>query len=184
MKKLILFTLLSVFFTGVVFIYKNSFFSRQTDSWVSHHIVDIQESYDHDHSDVELNAPHDLDSQLHQSVFYSFYPETFEEKVSDYQDQFHTVLQSDDFENKIWILDVELHEEKTEVRGRMKNKTIQFFWVLEMPIEEFVSVWVHEFAHYIDLYYLQKKIARDISDEFYEVSWKTTKIMNSNFFMN
>jgi len=32
-------------------------------------------------------------------------------------------------------------------------------------------------GHYIDLYYLEKKVAFDISNDFYSISWDSTKVM-------
>jgi hypothetical protein len=37
-------------------------------------------------------------------------------------------------------------------------------------------VFVHELAHYIDIYFLEKKVFLDISSKFYEISWQETKI--------
>ena len=45
---------------------------------------------------------------------------------------------------------------------------------------ETMTVFVHEFAHFVDLYYLQKKVNIDLSNKFYDISWESTKIMKEN----
>jgi hypothetical protein len=59
----------------------------------------------------------------------------------------------------------------------MKNRTIKLFWVKEMNLSEYNAVWLHEFAHYLDLYYFQKKVFSDMSDFFYNISWEWVNII-------
>lgn len=42
---------------------------------------------------------------------------------------------------------------------------------------ELLSVNMHEFAHYVDLYFLQKEVLQDISNYFYEISWDGVKVL-------
>jgi hypothetical protein len=46
-----------------------------------------------------------------------------------------------------------------------------------MKKEEFLAVSIHEFAHFIDLYSLEKKVLKDISFYFYALSWESTKVL-------
>jgi hypothetical protein len=46
-----------------------------------------------------------------------------------------------------------------------------------MKSEEFVSVGIHEFSHYVDIYLLEKKVIQDLSDHFYEISWDKTRVL-------
>jgi hypothetical protein len=48
-----------------------------------------------------------------------------------------------------------------------------------MKKSEFLAVGIHEFAHYVDLYFLKKSVLRDVSDYFYSLSWDSTKVMKS-----
>ena len=43
-----------------------------------------------------------------------------------------------------------------------------------MKEAESLSVTIHEFWHFLDLYILEKKVTKDISDFFYEISWINT----------
>jgi len=61
----------------------------------------------------------------------------------------------------------------------MKEKTIYMFWCKYQEKEEILSVFIHEFWHYIDLYFLEKKLIKDISDDFYNISWKKTKVIKA-----
>jgi len=79
-----------------------------------------------------------------------------------------------DFIEKIDKIELEYHKEMIEVRGKMKDWHIQLFWAHNMWWMESLSVFIHEFAHYLDLYYL-KNWDQDISNDFYSISWNNTK---------
>jgi hypothetical protein len=59
----------------------------------------------------------------------------------------------------------------------MKNGNVRLYGVLEMKEAECLAVFIHEFAHYVDLYFLRKSVFRDISDYFYQISWDSTLIL-------
>ncbi len=59
----------------------------------------------------------------------------------------------------------------------MKQKTIKMFGVTELDQDEFLSVFTHEFAHYLDIYFFSRDRGSDISNRFYDISWKTTSII-------
>ena len=60
----------------------------------------------------------------------------------------------------------------------MQNKSIRLFWVLKMTTNESLSVAIHEFWHYIDIYFLRKSLFRDVSDYFYTISWQSTSVLH------
>ena len=60
----------------------------------------------------------------------------------------------------------------------MKDGNIRLFWILNMKKNECLSVAIHEFAHYVDLYFLRKSLFRDISDYFYTLSWQSVSVLN------
>jgi hypothetical protein len=43
-----------------------------------------------------------------------------------------------------------------------------------------MSVAIHEFAHYVDLYFLEKKVITDISNYYYKLSWESTRILKAD----
>lgn len=90
---------------------------------------------------------------------------------------FYSMLRSDIFDILYNDISIELYEEKSDVRWKMKNKAIHMFWVNWLWSEEFISVFIHEFAHFLDLYYFKKSFNDDISDIFYNISWDWTKVL-------
>jgi len=74
---------------------------------------------------------------------------------------------------------LELYYEPDTSRGRFVPKTnsLQLFNLKSAPENEIVSVFVHELGHYIDITFLEKKRFYDISDVFYNFSWKGTKVL-------
>ena len=81
--------------------------------------------------------------------------------------------------SKIDNLKIEFHKEKNDVRGKMKNHGIKLYGIKNMKINECISVWIHEFWHYVDLYFLKKWLYTDLSDYFYNISWDWTKILKA-----
>jgi len=61
-----------------------------------------------------------------------------------------------------------------DVRGKMKQKTIKIWGVPDLPKDEFLAVFIHEFSHYLDLYFFSRGVLGDVSDDFYDISWQST----------
>jgi len=112
-------------------------------------------------------------------IEFHYFPWGFKNKVSAYRDTLKNFLESDPMKSKIRTLNIHMNEKLFDVRWKMKNRVLHFFWVLWMEQGEFLSVWIHEFAHYVDLYFLKKSVLRDISDYFYSISWDSAKVMKS-----
>lgn len=90
-----------------------------------------------------------------------------------------SILISHLFNNKVNNLITDLIEAKEEVRWKMKNWAILMFAPHLLKNEEFISVFIHELGHFVDLYYLRKWYFWDASNKFYDISWKSTKILKS-----
>ena len=56
----------------------------------------------------------------------------------------------------------------------MKQSHIKLFGVSHIDDRELINVFIHELAHYLDIYYLQKKVFQDPSENFYKISWENT----------
>lgn len=61
----------------------------------------------------------------------------------------------------------------------MKQRTIQMFGVTQMPESEFLSVFIHELSHYLDIYFFSRSGFGDTSEKFYDISWESTTILRS-----
>ncbi len=85
-----------------------------------------------------------------------------------------TITSSEPIAPKISHLNIELYKDMLDVRGKMKQEVIKLFGVSEISDRELTGVFVHELSHYIDIYFLEKKVFRDPSQEFYDISWKST----------
>lgn len=88
------------------------------------------------------------------------------------------------FKDKNMTVWVDLFWEKNDVRWKLSQNKIKLFDVLNLPSKEFLGVFIHEFGHYIDLYYFQRNILWDTSDYFYDISWDSTNVKKSNQNLN
>lgn len=186
MKKINLFIIWLIFFSFSIFFLKDYFFWMSEDEinrviennyiepsfTKNEYILDkksiIKENYN-DNIKISLQSAYNID--------YIYYPETFEWKINEYVSIFKVFLNNKSIISKIDDLKVEFHQEKNDIRGKMKNHSIKLFWVEQMEIDECNAVWIHEFWHFVDLYFLKKWIYTDLSDYFYNISWESTKVM-------
>ena len=202
-KKILLFIALVIFFIFLIFLIKNYFFWWLNN----HQKKIIEESYiDNSIIEEKIliwnwniyvkNWTWNLDPDLNNikknnlisekiiehfnsasKLNYYYIPEDFSDDIKDYSSLLSTFFDSNYIYNKLDNLNVEFYEELFDIRGKMKNMTLKLYWVLKMRKEEFISVAIHEFAHYIDIYFLEKKVFKDLSSYFYEISWSETKIL-------
>ena len=112
---------------------------------------------------------------------YHAYPPSFREKIKDIIVGLSSVLSTNIFHDlfehhkvEIWI-----YEQKSDTRGKMKNAKIHLYHTHELPGEEVIGVWLHELAHFLDIYVLKKSVLRDVSYFFYDISWESTKVLKS-----
>lgn len=66
-----------------------------------------------------------------------------------------------------------------EPRGRMQNTKISLSPYVTRDTE-FTKLFIHELAHYIDIYTFVSRWEYDISDDFYYISWKTPQVKRAN----
>ncbi len=112
-----------------------------------------------------------------------FEPENYRAKIDkDYfyvlQDTLESSIFDNVFKDKISWVETYLYEDKWDVRWKMKNKAIHMFAPETMKKSEFLSVYIHELGHYVDIYILEKEIIWDDSNNFYNISWKSVKTLN------
>lgn len=125
--------------------------------------------------EIELKSP----SKKYNLLFFPWY---YQETINkDKLEIFNSFLASETISKFISNIDMKIYEEKKDIRWKMKEKTIYMFWCKDQEKEEILSVFIHEFWHYIDLYFLEKKLIKDISDDFYNISWEKTKVIKAWF---
>jgi len=184
MRKISLFIISFIFFSFSIFFLKDYFF------WVSEN--DLNKSIEEKYIEPSINKNEYIISSANikekngniqvslQSAYnidYIYYPKNFEGKIYEYVNPFKAFLNNKSIVSKIDDIRVEFHKEKNDVRWKMKNHSVKLYGIKNMDIYECSSVWIHEFGHFIDLYYLKKWIYTDLSDYFYNISWESTKIM-------
>lgn len=179
--KLLVFT---VFFSFLIFIAKNYFFWWKTDFEnqiiEENYIEPIVENNDYWVNKEIINKKVEekiIDNLTSANKFsYNFIPEDLflEDSSKSYFESLDLFLNNEYIERKISFLEIFLYKEKSDVRWKMQNKKLKLFWIYNMDLWEFISVSIHEFGHFLDLYILEKKVSFDISDYFYVISWDNT----------
>lgn len=117
-----------------------------------------------------------------EDLTFVYNPENFKNiwEISSRQNLISQIFKNQSFlELSNWLV-VELNQQKIDVRWRMNEKTIKIFWVDKLETQEFFSVFMHEFWHFVDINFLEKKVLFDTSDTFYNISWESTKTMKKN----
>ena len=108
-------------------------------------------------------------------INFAFIPNTFKTKQEKNKSDIWKTLHSDIFYSFLKEINVLFYEKKGDVRWKMKNKQVKIFWPQYMEKDELIWIFIHEFAHYIDIYSLNRDDWKDVSNEFYNISWNSTK---------
>ncbi len=195
-NKIILFVVLTVFFSFLIFIAKNYFFwwfQKIENDYIEQNYIEPTVKDDKEINNgnflvdnnvekkVEEKILDNLNSAKKQKIHYSFIPQSFldESWSFDYYDMYNSFLEREYIYSKIDKLNVILYKNSWEVRWNMRNATVRLYSLSEILKSEYLSVWIHEFAHYIDLYYFENSFWSDISEDFYDISWLSTRIIKS-----
>jgi len=85
-------------------------------------------------------------------------------------------LKQDFIKTSVSELSVLLYEQESDTRWRMRNRNIHLFWVQKYWEEELMSVFIHEFWHYYDIY-SNRDVDKSLSSKFYSISWEDISII-------
>lgn len=183
-KEIFLFSFLLVFFLFIIFIFKNYIFISEKEILKEESLINLSlESAKDDYTVSEENLSKILSDlkkkEKEEKIIYNYLPESFvfEEKLQNYKKYLDSFFLSDIINKKIWKLEIILYKNSFEVRWRLKNKKIHIFDIYNQTKEEALSVSIHEFWHFLDLYILKKKVFKDLSEDFYNISWDERNIM-------
>lgn len=115
------------------------------------------------------------------NINYYYFPASFQKYMNDSMklEDISTILFSPILKEKDLVLDVEMYQVNSNVRGRYQHGTLKFFDIEHLSQEELVSVFIHELGHYFDIKYLEKQVLFDLSDKFYGISWQDVKVLSS-----
>lgn len=189
----IILLILTIIFTIIVFLTKNYYFSdfwkyeeeKYLDPIINVSILkEGQGNYEIKENKInEMISAKEITQLIEQNYrvaskfYFEYFPKSFEKKAEWYVVNLSTFLQSSKIKKMVHWLKIEIHQPLYDVRGRMIQKVLKLFGVSQMKSSEFVSVWIHEFSHYVDIYFLEKKVIRDLSNNFYDISWQKTKVL-------
>jgi len=195
MKRYIYIIVLTSIFTFFIFFIKNIFFVKEDKALIENKYIEeslIVAPLEQSSNEQEKKSKLDYNKikkrileirkkkeelRLASKVYFEYTPSDYEREVTLYTQIVSQIVRSDIFNNKIISLWIDMYQKKIDVRWKMKNKKVKLFWVSNIKKPEFISLFIHEFSHYIDLYYFNKTIVSDKSDKFYNISWKNTKIL-------
>jgi hypothetical protein len=105
-------------------------------------------------------------------------PENISGSIGEKVDGIRYFLETDFTQVFLQSLLINYYEKTNDVRWKMKNSAIHLFWVESISNKEMLSVFIHEFGHYIDIYSFEGDFSGiDKSKEFYDISWESTKIL-------
>lgn len=126
------------------------------------------------HHEPKIQPQHEIALHSAEKINFFYSPTSLQNIIPELTQHISDISYSQVFAPKISHLDIELYRQKNDVRGKMKHASIQLFWAGYTPNDELVNVFTHELAHYIDIYFLTKKVFNDPSEGFYAISWKNT----------
>ncbi|MDQ7009787.1 MAG: putative zinc-binding metallopeptidase [Candidatus Gracilibacteria bacterium] len=115
----------------------------------------------------------------YKNIEFSSVPYNFINTQNQEKEDIETILKNEDIFGLLKKIEIIFYEEEGDVRGRMKNRAIKLFAPQNMKKDELIAIFIHEFSHYIDIYSLERGNYKDISNKFYDISWYSTKILNS-----
>lgn len=205
MKKFRVFFVFSVFFilfTFIIFLLKNFIFvsdylSEKQEEFIEPVNLEItSKSYknlknqENQHSEnIDFDADKILEDlknvefrEKSKKIVYRYFPNDLSDKSKTlvYKRFLDAFFLSKPINSKIKELEINLYKSLYEVRWRLKNRWIYIFWLHHLPFKEALAVSIHEFGHYLDLYILKKTVFKDLSDDFYSISWEKTNILKSD----
>lgn len=179
MNKFFIFIFSLTFFSFLIFFWENYFFWTSKDN-LNENIEKtfIDPSLD-SNNNIEIISEYNSPEENKQNYIVNYLPDDYYQQVNDKTKYYIDFLSSKIIENKIDWLTVNFHEDRIDVRWKMKDMWVNLYWVHDMQDFECSSVWIHELGHFIDLYFLKKSVFTDVSNYFYNISWSSVKIINS-----
>lgn len=112
-------------------------------------------------------------------IDFNFIPIYFSKMKNTWKKDIYEVIDNKVIYNFIEDLSIKFYKERPDVRWKMKNKAVHLYAPHKMKKDELLAIFIHEFAHYIDIYSLDKTSWKDSSNEFYNISWEWSSVIKS-----
>ncbi len=161
------------------FLIINMLFFNNDEDFIEHYSSEKKWVISYNTWIVNKNSFQHIESLWKDNIKYTFNPIEIEKELQKTQkikllsDFIYSKINDD---KNINIKSI-LNEEKRDIRWIYSRKTIELFDVNWLSENELLSVFIHEFWHYIDIRFLSKIIFLDTSNKFYDVSWNNTSIL-------
>ena len=201
-QKILFLSIYTVLFSGFIFLGKVLFFpnylyeEKYVEPVLSAHYHEFSDhSHEHDFIEKDFSSftwvtQTQLDSTIKKLIYeeyskkysvreqdkvrFRFIPGSLEESIKySYVPIAEIFLYNRKILSKIeemWLL---LYKSEWNTRWRMKNGNIHMYNPESMTDSEFLAVLLHEFGHYYDIYSLRGNAFGDVSQKFYDISWKS-----------
>ncbi len=181
-KILFLISILTLFFSIVIFFVKSFYF--ESSDFINQNIEDnyievssLNSAHKSLYETIESEKSPIYVEKEEEKLRYVYLPNSFKKEAEDYKKVVDDFLNYETISKNIDFLEFYLYKDKYDVRWKMKNKKLHLFWVLKLTKTEFLAVSIHEFWHFLDLYILKKWVYTDLSEYFYAISWNSTKVL-------
>lgn len=189
MRDLLKLFIITVILTIIIFLFSYVFFTDNENQIVEEIYIDpiakekiiinsqINNTIKEENIEKEVKVEDELNSASR--YYFYYYPSYYKDDIVKIVWSIRNIVENKEFYRKLRNFRVKFYRDRPDVRWKMKNATVNIFWPHMMWETESVAVFMHEFAHFLDLYFLEKKVYTDLSDKFYNISWKSTKIRRS-----
>ena len=199
-KNINLFLILTLFFTGVIFLINTYYFSpdlieNPEEKYIEETLQSSKEKIDYievaknilikkeieeeKKKTREEKIKEILEKKKYKNIEFSSVPYEFLDLQTKEKQKIETILKNKDIFSLLKKIEIIFYEEKWEVRWKMKNRAVKLYSPQSMQKDELIAIFIHEFAHYIDIYSLERKKSGDTSNKFYNISWYSTKVLKS-----
>lgn len=196
MKKILLYLFgYTFFFLSLFFFLDTFFFHTSENTYIEENYIEKSKEVNSDFSHLserdkivylqmlekERNKPIFEEDSINRDIqkyVFLYKPEEYQLDAFNYQKIIQKFFTPDFILDKVTFLQVAFYKDRFDVRWKFEKNIIKLFSVVDLWYSEMLSVFVHEFWHYVDLYYLLKQVGGDdTSKYFYSVSWENPKIL-------
>ncbi|NDK08413.1 hypothetical protein EOM39_04160 [Candidatus Gracilibacteria bacterium] len=194
-KNFLIIIILTIIFTGIIFFIKMYFFSG-VEKAIEEEYIDksLYLNLESSKEEVVYNTQEGKIKEIVSTGFtspvvkkniinYKFFyiPKSIEQDVYPQTSAIKNIMSYNIFLNTINNLGIDFFKNKFDVRGKMKNGKVKLYGVLDINNSELIAVFIHELAHFIDIYYLNNDNEEnfDNSNYFYDIAWESTKTIKS-----
>lgn len=190
-REIFIFILLFLSFLIIIFFLKNFVFDYDKNNLKEEKFLletekseekkDFESATEVDLSSIIDKLKKEQEEENKKKIAYTFFPSSLilEEEFLEYKKMFDTFFFSLPINEKIKVVQIYFFKEDFWVRWRLKDKKISLYGIYLQKPKEALSVWIHEFWHFYDIYILMKWVFKDLSYDFYNISWNERNILKN-----